>query len=147
MLSEADVLRIAARLERRALVVVDEAYIEFSGVQSLIRHVQDLPQQTLVTGAKGEPDRRLAPAGDRARQQEVGEIAARNQQDAAGRTNEGEEHQPRLRRDLVTQAEEVRAGVFVLVWIPLPQLRRRQRQFGSRHLWRHISAQASPCGT
>ncbi len=48
VLSEADVLRIAARLERRALVVVDEAYIEFAGVQSLIRHVQDLPQLAVM---------------------------------------------------------------------------------------------------
>jgi histidinol-phosphate aminotransferase len=48
VLSEADVLRIAARLERRALVVVDEAYIEFAGVQSLIRHVQNLPQLAVM---------------------------------------------------------------------------------------------------
>lgn len=48
VLREADVLRIAARLERRALVVVDEAYIEFSGVESLIRHVKDLPQLAIM---------------------------------------------------------------------------------------------------
>jgi histidinol-phosphate aminotransferase len=48
LLNEADVLRIAARLERRALVVVDEAYVEFADVQSLIRHVKDLPQLAVM---------------------------------------------------------------------------------------------------
>ena len=48
LLSEADVLKIAARLEGRALVVVDEAYLEFAGVPSLIRRVEDLPQLAIM---------------------------------------------------------------------------------------------------
>jgi len=43
-----DVLNIAAQLEGRALVVVDEAYIEFAGVPSLIRRVKDLPQLAVM---------------------------------------------------------------------------------------------------
>ena len=48
LLNEADVLKIAARLEGRALVVVDEAYLEFAGVPSLIRRVGDLPQLAIM---------------------------------------------------------------------------------------------------
>jgi histidinol-phosphate aminotransferase len=43
-----DVLNIAAQLEGRVLVVVDEAYIEFAGVPSLIRRVKDLPQLAVM---------------------------------------------------------------------------------------------------
>jgi histidinol-phosphate aminotransferase len=42
------ILRIAARLEGRALVVVDEAYVEFSTAGSLIRHVASLPQLAVM---------------------------------------------------------------------------------------------------
>jgi histidinol-phosphate aminotransferase len=48
LLKVTDVLNIAARLEGRALVVVDEAYIEFAGVPSLIRRVKDLPQLAVM---------------------------------------------------------------------------------------------------
>lgn len=48
LLKESDVLHIAARLEGRALLVVDEAYIEFAGVESLIKHVRDLPQLAVM---------------------------------------------------------------------------------------------------
>jgi histidinol-phosphate aminotransferase len=48
LIDEADVLRIAARLEGRALVIVDEAYIEFAGVESLIRRVKELPQLAVM---------------------------------------------------------------------------------------------------
>ena len=48
LLNEADVLRIAAHFEGRALVVVDEAYIEFAGVLSLIRRVAELPQLAVM---------------------------------------------------------------------------------------------------
>jgi histidinol-phosphate aminotransferase len=48
LLAEADVLRIAARLERRALIVVDEAYVEFAAVESLIRRVKELPQLAVM---------------------------------------------------------------------------------------------------
>ena len=42
------VLRIAARLEGRALVVVDEAYAEFSDAPSLVRHIDKLPQLAVM---------------------------------------------------------------------------------------------------
>jgi histidinol-phosphate aminotransferase len=42
LLSEPAVLRIAASLAGRALVVVDEAYVEFAGQPSLARHVARL---------------------------------------------------------------------------------------------------------
>jgi histidinol-phosphate aminotransferase len=48
LIDEADVLKIAAHLEGRALVVVDEAYLEFAGVPSLIRRVKDLPQLAIM---------------------------------------------------------------------------------------------------
>jgi histidinol-phosphate aminotransferase len=48
LLKVTDVLNVAARLEGRALVVVDEAYIEFAGVPSLIRRVKDLPQLAVM---------------------------------------------------------------------------------------------------
>ena len=42
------ILRIASRLEGRALVVVDEAYIEFSSTESLVKHVKSLPQLAIM---------------------------------------------------------------------------------------------------
>ncbi|HVY82884.1 MAG TPA: histidinol-phosphate transaminase [Steroidobacteraceae bacterium] len=48
LLKVTDVLNIAARLEGRALVVVDEAYIEFASVPSLTRRVKDLPQLVIL---------------------------------------------------------------------------------------------------
>jgi len=41
-------LRIAARLEGRALLVVDEAYVEFSKAESLVKHVATLPQLAVL---------------------------------------------------------------------------------------------------
>ncbi|HEY8509924.1 MAG TPA: histidinol-phosphate transaminase [Steroidobacteraceae bacterium] len=48
LLSEETVLRIARQLEGRALVVVDEAYVEFANVESLARHVARLPQLAVM---------------------------------------------------------------------------------------------------
>jgi histidinol-phosphate aminotransferase len=48
LMSAESVLRIAAQAARRALVVVDEAYIEFAGVASLARHVAQLPQLAIL---------------------------------------------------------------------------------------------------
>ena len=48
LLSEESVLRIAARLEGRALLVVDEAYIEFAPVASLAQRVAQLPQLVVL---------------------------------------------------------------------------------------------------
>ncbi len=42
------ILRIAARLEGRALVVVDEAYVEFSTAASLVKHIDRLPQLAVL---------------------------------------------------------------------------------------------------
>jgi histidinol-phosphate aminotransferase len=42
------ILRLASKLEGRALVVVDEAYVEFSSSESLVRHVKDLPQLAVM---------------------------------------------------------------------------------------------------
>jgi histidinol-phosphate aminotransferase len=42
------ILRLASKLEGRALVVVDEAYVEFSSRESLVRHVKDLPQLAVM---------------------------------------------------------------------------------------------------
>jgi histidinol-phosphate aminotransferase len=48
LMSEESVLRIARQLEGRALLVVDEAYIEFARVSSLARHVRELPQLAIL---------------------------------------------------------------------------------------------------
>jgi histidinol-phosphate aminotransferase len=48
LLSKESVLRIAARLEGRALLVVDEAYIEFAPVASLAQRVAQLPQLVVL---------------------------------------------------------------------------------------------------
>jgi len=48
LLTEADILRIAERAEGRALVVVDEAYIEFAATESLTRRVKELPQLAIM---------------------------------------------------------------------------------------------------
>jgi histidinol-phosphate aminotransferase len=42
------VLRIASRLEGRALLVVDEAYVEFSAAESLVKHIKTLPQLAVM---------------------------------------------------------------------------------------------------
>jgi histidinol-phosphate aminotransferase len=42
------ILRIASRLEGRALVVVDEAYAEFSDAPSLVKHIATLPQLAVM---------------------------------------------------------------------------------------------------
>ena len=48
LLDEATVLRIAARLEGRALLIVDEAYVEFAPSQSLSRHIGRLPRLVIL---------------------------------------------------------------------------------------------------
>jgi histidinol-phosphate aminotransferase len=48
LMSEESVLRIATHLKGRALLVVDEAYIEFAGVASLSRRVRELPQLAVL---------------------------------------------------------------------------------------------------
>jgi histidinol-phosphate aminotransferase len=42
------ILRIASKLEGRALVVVDEAYAEFSDAPSLVPHIDTLPQLAVM---------------------------------------------------------------------------------------------------
>jgi len=48
LLDEATVLRITKRLAGRALVVVDEAYLEFSTAPSLSRHLAKLPNLAIL---------------------------------------------------------------------------------------------------
>jgi histidinol-phosphate aminotransferase len=48
LVNEADILRIAEHVEGHALVVVDEAYVEFAVAESLVRRVQDLPQLAVM---------------------------------------------------------------------------------------------------
>ncbi|MFI4914458.1 MAG: histidinol-phosphate transaminase [Steroidobacterales bacterium] len=43
LLAAPAILRVAAALTGRALVIVDEAYLEFSGVESLLAHIARLP--------------------------------------------------------------------------------------------------------
>jgi histidinol-phosphate aminotransferase len=48
LLDEETVLRIAVKLAGRAVVVVDEAYIEFAGAQSLARYLPRLPHLAIL---------------------------------------------------------------------------------------------------
>jgi histidinol-phosphate aminotransferase len=48
LLSEDAVLRIARQLEGRALVVVDEAYVEFAPGRSLTKYVHEIPQLVIL---------------------------------------------------------------------------------------------------
>ena len=48
LLDEQAILRLAARLAGRAIVVVDEAYIEFAGSVSLARHLPKLPHLAIL---------------------------------------------------------------------------------------------------
>jgi histidinol-phosphate aminotransferase len=48
LLDEQTVLRIAAKLAGKAVVVVDEAYIEFAGTESLARHLPKLPHLAIL---------------------------------------------------------------------------------------------------
>jgi len=48
LLDETTILRIARKLSGRAMVVVDEAYLEFSGAQSLARYLPRLPHLALL---------------------------------------------------------------------------------------------------
>jgi histidinol-phosphate aminotransferase len=48
LLDEQTVLRIAGRLAGRAVLVVDEAYIEFAGTPSLARHLPKLPHLAIL---------------------------------------------------------------------------------------------------
>ncbi len=48
LLSEDSILRVARALEERAIVVVDEAYIEFAAARSLARHVRQLPHLAVL---------------------------------------------------------------------------------------------------
>ena len=48
LLSAESILRLTRALEERALVVVDEAYIEFSDSASLARHIPDLPHLAVL---------------------------------------------------------------------------------------------------
>jgi histidinol-phosphate aminotransferase len=48
LMSEEGILRVAKQLEGRAILVVDEAYIEFAGVESLARHVRRMPHLVVL---------------------------------------------------------------------------------------------------
>jgi histidinol-phosphate aminotransferase len=48
LLDEDAILRIAGKLAGRAVIVVDEAYIEFAGVKSLARHLPRLPHLAIL---------------------------------------------------------------------------------------------------
>lgn len=48
LVSEGDILRIVESVEGRALVVVDEAYMEFAAAESLIQRVKDFPQLAVM---------------------------------------------------------------------------------------------------
>jgi histidinol-phosphate aminotransferase len=48
LLDEQAIVRIAGKLAGRAVVVVDEAYIEFAGVQSLARHLPRVPHLAIL---------------------------------------------------------------------------------------------------
>jgi histidinol-phosphate aminotransferase len=48
LLSEDSIIDLARRLEGRAVVVVDEAYIEFSGAHSLARRIAEFPQLAVL---------------------------------------------------------------------------------------------------
>jgi histidinol-phosphate aminotransferase len=48
LLDETTILRLAARLRGRALVVIDEAYLEFSGTASLARHLPRFPHLAIL---------------------------------------------------------------------------------------------------
>ena len=48
LLDEQAILRLAAKLAGRAIVVVDEAYIEFAGSVSLARHLPKLPHLAIL---------------------------------------------------------------------------------------------------
>jgi histidinol-phosphate aminotransferase len=48
LLDEQAILRLAGRLAGRAIVVVDEAYIEFAGSVSLARHLPKLPHLAIL---------------------------------------------------------------------------------------------------
>jgi histidinol-phosphate aminotransferase len=48
LLSEEAILKLTRALQGRAIVVVDEAYIEFSGAQSLARRIGELPQLAIL---------------------------------------------------------------------------------------------------
>jgi histidinol-phosphate aminotransferase len=48
LLSETDVIELTRALRGRAIVAVDEAYIEFSGVRSLARKIQELPHLAIL---------------------------------------------------------------------------------------------------
>jgi histidinol-phosphate aminotransferase len=48
LLDEQVILRIAGKLAGRAIVVIDEAYLEFSGTESLARHLPRLPHLAIL---------------------------------------------------------------------------------------------------
>jgi histidinol-phosphate aminotransferase len=48
LLSDDSILRLTHALEGQAMVVVDEAYIEFSGAQSLVRRIRELPHLAVL---------------------------------------------------------------------------------------------------
>jgi histidinol-phosphate aminotransferase len=48
LLSQDSILRLTRALDGKAIVVVDEAYIEFSGARSLARRIRDLPNLAVL---------------------------------------------------------------------------------------------------
>jgi histidinol-phosphate aminotransferase len=48
LLDEQTLLRIAGKLAGRAIVVIDEAYLEFAGTESLARHLPRLPHLAIL---------------------------------------------------------------------------------------------------
>ncbi len=48
LLDEQSILRLAGKLAGRAVVVIDEAYVEFAGTESLARHLPRLPHLAIL---------------------------------------------------------------------------------------------------
>jgi histidinol-phosphate aminotransferase len=48
LLDEQTILRIAGKLAGRAILVIDEAYVEFAGTESLARHLPRLPHLAIL---------------------------------------------------------------------------------------------------
>ena len=103
---------------------------------------QELVQEPRAAGAERHPDRHLAGSHRRAHQEQVGDVRASDQEDAAHGAKQNEQRLPDLTHDLLLERNDRRAPLRVHLGALRGGLRRDRFHLGARRLDRNVGPQA-----
>ena len=90
---------------------------------------QKLPDDAVARGAERRPDRHLALARGAPREQQIGDVGARNQQDERDRSAEDQQRRPQIAGELFTDRQHARRP---------PRVERRELGREGGHDRRHL---------